>query len=270
MSVFHMSKREKILARFAPISDKPGIDRRMRIAMLRARRSGKLAVEFSYQQTFDRAVAELVRNIPVSAEIAEWFRNEKLIPQKKRGWKKAIRNPVVHTIALALLVIAGVLFFTVMQRVNEFPGAGAARKLLTVAASMRGIPMDPVNSAAGALGDLFFMKYRLEHYDVPAEFAELRASSWRVFDDDEGRRIAQILIPEQGMQLFLFPAARNPKDAKPEEFEGWQFIEHEGWAGAVRSKSGVCFMAAVRGDKKVLQAHFASVQADPPPHSPSR
>ena len=181
-----------------------------------------------------------------------------------------IRNPAVHTIALALLVIAGVLFYVVMQRVNEFPGAGTARKMLTIASSMRGVTMEPLNAAAGSLGDLFFMKYRLEHYDVPPEFAELRASSWRVFDDDEGHRVAQITIPEQRMQLFLFPAARNPKDAKPMEFEGWEYIEHEGWTGVVRSKTGICFMAAVRGDKKALQAHFASVQADPPPSRPAR
>ena len=265
MSVFRMSKREKVLARFAPITDKPGTDRRMRVAVLRAKRSGKVALEFTYQQTFDRAIAELVRNIPVSAEIAEWFRNEKLIPVKRRGWKRAIRNPAVHTIALALLVIAGVLFYIVMQRVTEFPGAGTARKMLTVAASMRGVTMEPINAAAGSLGDLFFMKYRLEHYDVPAEFAELRASSWRVFDDDEGHRVAQITIPEQRMHLFLFPAQRSPKDAKPLEVESWEYVEHEGWTGVVRSKAGVCFMAATRGDKTALKAHLASVQAEPPP-----
>jgi hypothetical protein len=270
MSVFRMSAREKALARIAPITDKPGTDRRMRIAVLRAQRKGPEAVRFEHQQAFDRSIATLVQNIPVSAEIAEWFRNEKLIPQKRRGWKKAIRNPVVHTIALALLVIAGVLFYTVMERVNEFPGAGAARKMLTVAASIRGVTMDPIDAPAGKLGDLFFMKYRLEHYDVPAEFAELRASSWRVFDDDEGRRIAQITIPEQRMQLFLFPSARNPNDAKPMEFEGWEYIDHEGWSGVVRAKSGVCFMAAVRGDKTPLKQHFATVQADPPPKSPTR
>ena len=268
--MFRLSAREIALARIAPITEKPGTDRRMRIAVLRARRKGPSAAQFSNQQSFDQAIATLVRNIPVSEEIAEWFRNEKLIPQKKRGWKNLLRNPAVHTIALALLVIAGVLFYVVMQRVNEFPGAGTARKMLTIASSMRGVTMEPLNAAAGSLGDLFFMKYRLEHYDVPPEFAELRASSWRVFDDDEGHRVAQITIPEQRMQLFLFPAARNPKDAKPMEFEGWEFIEHEGWTGAVRSKTGICFMAAMRGDKKALQAHFASVQADPPPSRSTR
>jgi hypothetical protein len=270
MSVFRMSKREKVLARFAPITDKPGTDRRMRVAVLRAKRSGKVALEFTYQQTFDRAIAELVRNIPVSAEIAEWFRNEKLIPIKRRGWKKAIRNPVVHTIALALLVIAGVLFYMVMQRVTEFPGAGSARKMLTVASSMRGITMENLNAPAGSLGDLFFMKFRLEHYDVPPEFAEMRAASWRVFDDDEGQRVAQIMVPEKRMQFFLFPAERNPKDSKPEEFEGWRYIEHEGWAGAVQVRAGICFMAAARGERKVLEQYVAEAKNAAATASPAR
>lgn len=265
-----MSRREKVLARFAPITDKPGTDRRMRVAVLRARRSGKVAADFSYQQTFDQALAALVRNIPVSAEIAEWFRNEKLIPQKRRGWKKAIRNPVVHTIALALLVIAGVLFYFVVERVNEFPGAATARKMLTVAGSMRGVPMDSLDASAGSLGDLFFMKYRLEHYDVPPEFADLRTGAWRVFDDDEGHRVAQITIPSERMQFFLFPAARNPKDAKLLEFEGWQFVENEGWTGAVQVRDGVCFMAAVRGDRKLLQPYVSKSKTDPASPTPAR
>jgi hypothetical protein len=145
----------------------------------------------------------------------------------------------------------------VMQRMTEFPGAGTARKMLTIAASMRGITMENLSAPAGALGDLFFMKYRLEHYDVPPEFAEMRAGSWRVFDDDEGNRVAQIMLPENRMQFFLFPAARNPKDAKPMEFEGWRYIEHEGWSGAVRAKTGICFMAAMRGERKALEAFVA-------------
>ncbi len=264
MSLFRLSRRERTLACIAPISDKTGTDHKMRVAVLRAKRKGAMAAEFASQQTFDRALAALVKDIPVSAEIAEWFRNEKLIPQRKRGWKKAIRNPVVLSIALALLVITGVLVWGVMERMNEFPGSGTARKMLTVAGSMRGVAMDRLEADAGSLGDFFFMKYRLEHYDVPPEFSNLRISSWRVFDDDAGQRVAQMTIPEQRLQLFLFPAARNLKDAKPLEFEGWRYIEHEGWTGAVRVQQGVCFMAALRGDKTDLTPFLARAAASAP------
>jgi hypothetical protein len=257
MSIFRMSRREKTLAHIAPITDKPGTDRRMRVAVLRARRSAPTAKEFSHQQAFDQAIAALVQDVPVSAEIAEWFRNEKLIPQKKRSWKKMLRNPVVLSIATAVAVIAGVVVFIVMERMQEFPGSGTARKLLTIASATRGTQLDPVQTDAGALNDFFFMKYRLEHYDVPPEFAEFRTAGARVFDDDEGHRVAQISVPEKRMQFFLFPAERNPKDAKLREFSGWKYVEQEGWTGAVQERAGVCFMAALRGERKELAPYLA-------------
>ena len=247
-----MSRREKALARIAPITEKSGTDRRMRVAVLRARRSGPQAKEFGHQQAFDQAIAKLVQEVPVSEEIAEWFRNEKLIPQKKRSWKKVVKNPVVISIALAVAVIAGIAVFMVLERMAEFPGSGTARKLLTIASSTRGAQLDPVQTEAGALSDFFFMKYRLEHYDVPPEFADVKTSGARVFDDDEGHRVAHMSVPENRMQFFLFPAERNPKDGKIREFSGWRYIEHEGWTGTVSVRSGVCFMAALRGKPKDL------------------
>lgn len=257
MSLFRISRRERVLSRFAPITEKSGIDRRMRIAVLRARRSSKIGKQFAHQQAFDQAIAELVKATPVTDEISEWFRNEKLIPQKKRSWRKMILNPAVLSVGLAVLVIAGVIALNVMERMREFPGSGTARKLLTVASATRSGQLDPIDARAGSLGDLFFMKYRLEHYDVAPEFAHLRTSGARVFDDDEGHRVAQITVPEKRMQLFLFPSARDPKNAKPQEFEGWRYVQQEGWTGAVQAKDGVAFMAALRGDKKDLAAYLA-------------
>lgn len=263
MSIFRLSRRERTLARCAPITEKPGTDRRMRVAMVRARRSSSFATEFAYQQAFDKAVAALVQATPVSTEVAEWFRNEKLIPQTKRSWLKTILNPAVISIALALAVIAGVIVFIVMERMKEFPGSPTARKLLTVAAATRMSMLDPVDAEAGSLGDFFFMKYRLEHYDVPPEFAEMRASACRVFDDDEGHRVAQISIPEKRLQFFLFPAERNLKTGKPKGFSGWRYVEQEGWSGAVLSRAGVCFMAALRGTPKDLAPYLTNQNAPP-------
>ena len=265
-----MSGSEETLTRIAPITDKPGTDRRMRSAVLRARKKGPAAIEFGHQQGFDRAVAALVRDIPVSAEISEWFRNEKLIPQKRRGWKKAIRNPVVLSIAFALAVIAGVGVYVVLERMNEFPGSTTARKMLTIAGSMRGVPIDAMEVEAGSLSDFFLMKYRLEHYDVAPEFSNLKTSACRVFDDDEGQRVAQITVPEKRMQFFLFPAERNPKDAKPMEFSGWRFVERDGWTGAVQVRAGVCFMAAMRGQRKDLEPYLAGHAAAPSPQASPR
>jgi len=239
----------------APITEKPETDRAMRMAIQQVRRD-KQAPLFAQQQAFDLAIARLVRAISVDAEVAEWFANENLIPVRKSRWRKILLNPAVLSIALAMAVIGGVITYRVHEHLRDFPGADKARRLLTLAASTRSVLLDPVKTDAGALGDLFFMKHRLEHYDVPEEFSDFRTIGCRVFDDDEVRRVAQIWIVEKRMQFFFFPAERNPKDGSIMDFSDWRFVEWEGWTGAVRQSHGVCFMAALHGDERSLAPYL--------------
>ena len=226
-------------------------DRPMRAVMSRAGKSS----EFVNQQNCDRAVAALVRAIPIPPETAEWFSTD-LISPSKWTWKKTVRNPAVLAIGLALIVIAGVLVFQFVARLNDFPGSATARKLLAIASSTRSVLLDPVNADAGTLSDLFFMKHGLEHYDVPPEFADFRTIGCRVFDDDESRRIAQIWVAEKRMQFFLFPAERNAKTGAVLKFPGWRYVHQENWIGAVTQHNGVCFMAALRGREKDLTPYI--------------
>jgi hypothetical protein len=251
MSVFQIRPNYSALARCAPITEKPGTDRAMRVAIQRARQ-GKKAAPFAQQQAFDGALAKLVRAIPVDAQVAELFANESLIPVVKQRWKKILLNPVVIAIALAIVVIGGVFAYRVHEHWRDFPGADKARRLLAVAASTRSVLLDPLKTDAGALSDLFFMKHRLEHYDVPPEFADFKALGSRVFDDDEVHHVAQIWAVEKRMQFFLFPAEQDPKDGSVKDFSDWRFVELEGWTGAVQQKNGVCFMAVIRGQEKDL------------------
>jgi hypothetical protein len=250
-----MPDKTEALLGCAPITEKPGIDRAMRVAIQRARH-GKKAPAFAQQQAFDAAVAKLVHEIPVDAQVAEWFANENLIPVLRRRWKKILLNPVVIAIALALLVIGGVFAYRVREHLRDFPGADKARRLLTVASSTRSVMLDPLKTDAGALSDLFFLKHRLEHYDVPQEFADLKTLGTRVFDDEEVHRVAQIWLVEKRMQLFFFPAEANPKDGKVTDFSDWRFVELEGWTGAVVQRNGICFMAAMRGREKDLRPYL--------------
>jgi hypothetical protein len=116
--------------------------------------------------------------------------------------------------------------------------------------------LDPLKTEAGALSDFFFLKHRLEHYDVPTEFADFKTLGARVFDDDEVHRVAQIWVVEKRMQFFLFPAEADPKSGLVADFSDWRFVEWEGWTGAVTQRNGVCFMAALRGREKDLQPYL--------------
>jgi len=254
MRTFRLLRRRRALLNCAPISQGHLTDRSMRTAISREDGSD----EFVNQQNFDRAVAELVRLVPIPTESAEWFSDKDVIRAPKRTWRKIVLNPAVLAISIAVVVIAGVFAFHLVGQLNDFPGSSTARKLLTVAGSTRSVMLDPVNAEAGTLSDLFFMKHGLEHYDVPDEFADFQTIGCRVFDDDESQRIAQIWVAEKQMQFFLFPAERDSKTGAVLAFPGWRYIHQEGWAGAVTEHNGVCFMAVLKGREKDLEPYLSA------------
>jgi hypothetical protein len=248
-----LSRRQRVLIQSAPISDERVDDHAMRAALHRARKTE----EFAAQRNFDRAIAALVRAIPIPADISEFVPSETLISPRRPRWKKQARHPAFLATAIAVAVIAAVSIFQVVERVNRFPGEATARRLLTTASSTHSMMLDPIKTDAGALGDVFFMKHRLAHYDVPQEFADLRTLGCRVFDDEEGQRVAQVWVIEKHMQFFLFPAERDVKTGKARNFSGWRYLDQEGWTGVVKEQNGVCFMAALRGAEKDLAPYIS-------------
>jgi hypothetical protein len=198
-----------------------------------------------------------VQAIPIPQEIRDWVPAETFIAPARRTWKKELQNPVMLATGIAVVVIAVVSVFQIVERLNRFPGEVTARRLLTTAGSTNSMMLDPVKTSAGALGDFFFMKHRLAHYDVPPEFADLRTLGCRVFDDEEGERVAQIWVVDRHMQFFLFPAERDPKTGRAREFSGWRHIDQDRWAGVVKEENGVCFMAVLRGSDKDLAPYIS-------------
>jgi hypothetical protein len=257
MRTFRLLRRRRALLNCAPISHNHLADRSMRAAI--SREDG--SEEFVNQQNFDRAVAELVRLVPIPPESAEWFSDKDAIRARKWTWRRIVLNPAVVAVSIALVVIAGVFTFHLLGRLSDFPGSATARKLLTVAGSTRSVMLDPVSAEAGTLSDLFIMKHGLEHYDVPEEFADFRTIGCRVFDDDESQRIAQIWVAEKRMQFFLFPAERDTKTGAVLRFPGWRYVHQEGWVGAVTEHNGVCFMVVLQGREKDLEQYLTKKQS---------
>jgi len=252
MKPAELSRHERVLVNCAPIREEKIDDRAMRSAVFRARGSD----EYVRQRAFDQALAGLVQTIPVPPEVSEWFSAREVAPVRKWSCKKTWRNPAVMAIVASLIVIAAVFALQLVERLHEFPGAATAKRLLAVASSTKSVLLDPMSVDAGTLGDLFFMKHQLEHYDVPPEFADFRTIGARVFDDEDGHRVAQIWVVEKKIQFFLFPAERDPKTGAVREFSGWRTVEQESWAGVVREKNGVCFMAALHGRPKYLAPYL--------------
>jgi hypothetical protein len=248
-----LSRRDKVLIHCAPIRDDHVDDRGLRTAVHHARKTEAFAV----QQSFDKAASALVQAIPIPKEITEWVPTESFIAPPRRTWKKYAQNPVFLATGIAAVVIAVIVIFQLIDRLNRFPGEPTARRLLTTASSTHSMILDPVKTNAGALGDYFFMKHRLARYDVPPEFADLKTLGVRVFDDEEGQRIAQVWAVEKKMQFFLFPAQRDPKTGAAKHFNGWRYVDQDRWTGAVKEQNGVCFMAALRGSEKELAPYVS-------------
>ena len=256
MKMPRLTRRQQMLVQCAPFNEQRINDRSMRAAVFRVRK----ADDFANQQAFDRAMAALVQATPIPAEVEEWFSKETMVAPPRWTWRKTARNPAILAIGIAVAVMAGIFIFHIMEHRHDFPGAETARKLLITASSSRSVLLDPVKTDAGALSDLFFMKHRLEHYDVPPEFADLRTLGCRVFDDEDSRRIAQIWVVEKRMQFFLFPAERDAKTGAVRGFSGWRYVDQEGWTGAVSQRNGVCFMAALRGHEKDLAPYISKAK----------
>lgn len=253
MSESQLSRRDQILLHCAPIREEHVDDRALRTAVHHARKTA----QFANQQNFDKAATALVQAIPIPKEIVEWVPTESFVIPKQPTWKKYAQNPVFLATGIAALVIAVILIFQLIDRLNRFPGQPTALRLLTTASSTHSMILDPVKTNAGALGDYFFMKHRLSHYDVPPEFADLKTLGVRVFDDEEGRRVAQVWAVDKKIQFFLFPAERDPKTGATKHFNGWRYVDQDRWTGVVREEGGVCFMAALRGSEKDLAPYVS-------------
>ena len=256
MKLPRLNRRQRQLMQCAPFNDKRINDRAMRATVFRVRKSD----QFGQQRAFDQAVAAVAQSIPVPAAVHEWLSKGTFVAVPKRTWKQILFNPVVVAIGIAVGVIAGISVFKLVERMNEFPGEATAKRLLGIAASTHSMMLDPVKTDAGALGDYFFMKHRLPHYDVPPEFADLKTLGCRVFDDEEGTRVAQIWLVEKRMQLFLFPADRDAKTGVAEHFDGWRYVDQDRWTGVVEERNGICFMAAVRGSENDLAPYITKAK----------
>lgn len=255
-----LSRRKRALLECAPISDRPPNDRAMRSAIESARTIPEAAASLTTQQQFDQALARLVAAIEIPKAAEEWFVNVALIKGVKRSWKKTARHPAILATVLGVLVMAGVSFYFVVERLQEFPGSVIAKKMLVVASTTKRSQLEPLHTDAINIGDYFFMKFQLEHFDVPMAFADLRATGARVVDDDEGHRIAQVALAESGLQFFLYqPDASEAAEAKNRK-PGWNFVENEGWTGAVEIRGDLCFMIAMRGSKADLEPYLTSRQ----------
>src|SRR5206468_572097 len=108
-----------------PIREERVDDRALRMALHRACKTEAFAI----QQDFDKAATALVQAIPIPQEITDWIPTDTFIAPTRRPWKKYAQNPAFLATGIAILVIAVVVIFQLVDRMNRFPGEPTARRL---------------------------------------------------------------------------------------------------------------------------------------------
>src|SRR6266849_9722603 len=131
MNAVQLSRKDKMLAHCAPIREERVDDRALRTALHRARKTEAFVI----QQDFDKAATALVQAISIPQEIVDWVPTETYIAPARRPWKRYAQNPAFLATGIAVLVIAIVGIFQLVDRLNRFPGQSTAQRLLITASS---------------------------------------------------------------------------------------------------------------------------------------
>ncbi len=227
-----------------------------------------LKQEYQRQAELDNRVMSLVHAIPLPEGLLD--KMTKVEPGKRRlDWRSArsaLKQPPVLAALIGLAVMVGILVFFWLDRMQSFPGREAVFRMISTTQEMSGAELEPLITEAGKLGDWFMLKYGLEDFNVPPEFAGMKTAACRLFKQD-GFPVAQIAIKREnaaGMLFFIFRA--EDFGVKLPSPDRWYIFTQEDWSAAVRgeAETKTCFMVAVRGKRQQLEDFLKSLSKETP------
>lgn len=158
------------------------------------------------------------------------------------------RNPTLLAVALAGLLIVGVLVWQLMGRVGTFPEE--ALKVAKTAEFGRPDLFDPVEAKAGALEDWFMLK-GFENFRVPSGFEDFEIVGVRIFRM-ENEPVAVAAAVENHMFFYVFRGAPLGIHVLPEKT--WRITSSDRLVMAIREENDRCFMIVFRGTKEEMKA----------------
>lgn len=209
----------------------------------------------SEQMEFDDQIVDVIHFIKPPENLRHKLREMSTHPQVRRK-RSQVFNPAVLTAVCGILLIIGFCVWTVMERMEKFPGRESVERMLTATSRMTGMELEPVTSSTGALGDWFYMR-GFEGYVLPAEIGALPAVGSGVLRID-GHPIAQLAVDRQNSILYVFHAADF--DVEIPAGEAWKTFDHEGWAAAVSRRGNLCYVLARRGTKEEMEAFLETLK----------
>ncbi len=233
-------------------------DSRVQKAVRLAEADPTLATSLAQQGHFDRQILGVIQSIVPPENLGHKLRAAGSRPDAPKPKPTShAANPAVLTAVLGVFLIIGFVAWTLMERMEKFPGREAAERMLGATSKMTGVELDPVSVKTGGLQDWFYMR-GFEGFAVPAELAPLPAVGSRIFRID-GHAIAQVAVDRQNSILYVFRASDFGVEIPVDQ--PWRVIAHEGWTAALQRRGDICSMIAFKGGKADMNAFLAGLKS---------
>ncbi|MGC3991117.1 MAG: hypothetical protein QM796_15845 [Chthoniobacteraceae bacterium] len=210
-------------------------------------------------QQFDRALLSALEPVTAPESLQTAIATLQALPPQKGDWKRYIFQPAILGVIFGVLLICGFGVYFWMNRADNFPGLDAAQEMLSVAQNGDNSGLEPVNKSAGEMGDWLFLKYGVENFFIPTDFAKFTAVGCRLLKQD-GHPVALIAAEPGDVLFYVFRAEDFGMTAKsPDQ---WHVFVQEDWVAALRVDGDNGFIVAKQGDEDTMAAFLAKLPSN--------
>ena len=171
-------------------------------------------------------------------------------------FRQQLRHPAILSALAGVLLMAGFLIHSEINRSAEFPGKEAVERMIAMTDEMSGVELEPTKAAAGDLGDAMYIR-GFEGFVLPPELARMPAVGWRVFKQN-ARPVAQVAVDVHSMLIYTFRASDLGVQLK--DGGEWRVFPQDGWVAAIEQNQGICTMLAFRGTREEMQQFLKSLK----------
>jgi len=240
-------EKARALLEAFPVSPGAEIPPEMVRAMESLKGDAELEADFLRQRAFDHAAIEvLVRpDLPegVHEQLAEIA--EESVRHPATGEKSPARLLAMIGVGASFLSVLALVAWLMLGG-GKFAGTDEVVDVANLSNGASKEQYEAVDLRVRELGDWVAMK-GIDGFHVPPKFAEFDVVGVRIIRE-KGAQIVEMLIPENRMFFYVFPAAPLGVDlGSPGK---WRFLEIDRRVAALQEKNGTTFMIVFEGTKE--------------------
>jgi hypothetical protein len=198
------------------------------------------------QGEWDEHWIELLQRVELPQRFEERCEEES---RSKRRLRSQMLHPAMLSVIAGMLVIAGFLGWTLLDRSQDFGGKEAVEQLVGLALEMNGSELQPTQLLVGELGDALYMR-GFEGYRTLPSLGGLRAVGSRVLRI-RGVPVAQVAVDAHDSLLYVFRASDLGVQLPASGV--WRIMRVEGLTAAVREEGGMCTVVSFRGGQAEME-----------------